>query len=151
MKILIIRPGAYPHGMASTNRIHNYAKGFLENGAEVEMLIPRPTEKFGDKLKNDKTIGVYEGVRFSYTCGRTRQSRCAIGKVFWVLYGTFKAAAITLKISNPLVTGGSEFKYALILLNMSISFSFSSFNYRYIRYSIINIVIYHLRYLSRSS
>ncbi len=67
MKIAILLNEAYPVGMAATNRIHLYAKGLLELGNIVRILIPRATEKPG-KAKNIEKRGTYEGVYFRYAC-----------------------------------------------------------------------------------
>lgn len=66
MNITIILNEAYPHGMAATNRIHLYAKRFRERGHDVEIIVPRPTERHRTKALNFEKQGEYEGVKFRY-------------------------------------------------------------------------------------
>ena len=67
INILLFEP--YPYGMACTNRIHNYALGFIKNGHNVKIIVPRATRKKGNKVWNDKLEGTHEGVEFCYTSG----------------------------------------------------------------------------------
>jgi glycosyltransferase involved in cell wall biosynthesis len=66
MNITIILNEAYPHGMAATNRIHLYAKRFKECGHNVEIVIPRPTERHHTTPLNHQIRGEYEGIPFRY-------------------------------------------------------------------------------------
>lgn len=66
MNITIILNEAYPHGMAATNRIHLYAKRFKERGHNVEIIIPRPTERHKTNALNFEIKGEYEGIKFRY-------------------------------------------------------------------------------------
>src|SRR5258708_8193210 len=66
MNITIILNEAYPHGMAATNRIHLYAKRFKECGHNVELVIPRPTERHNTTPLNYQIKGEYEGIPFRY-------------------------------------------------------------------------------------
>ncbi len=45
MNILFAIGEPFPQGMASTNRILTYCRGFVEAGAKVKVVIIRPTEK----------------------------------------------------------------------------------------------------------
>lgn len=74
MKILIILDSPYPNGMACTKRIHLYAKGLLECVNQVKILIPKPTEKYGN-VKNNKIKGTFEGVEFQYASNSTIRSK----------------------------------------------------------------------------
>ena len=58
MKILFILCGPYPLGMACTKRIHLFAKGLVEQGHKVKIIIPQPTEKIG-AVKNNNIRGNY--------------------------------------------------------------------------------------------
>ncbi|MDO3625438.1 glycosyltransferase [Mucilaginibacter sp. BT774] len=66
MNITIILNEAYPHGMAATNRIHLYARRFKERGHNVEVIVPRPTERHKTKALNFEKQGEYEGIKFRY-------------------------------------------------------------------------------------
>ena len=72
MNITIILNEAYPHGMAATNRIHLYAKRFVERGHDVEIVVPRPTERHHTNALNFETKGEYEGVKFRYPINPVR-------------------------------------------------------------------------------
>ena len=72
MKIAILLNEPYPYGMACTNRIHLYAKGLVELGNEVEIIIPRNTEEPG-KIRNHYISGEYENVKFKYACNPVRK------------------------------------------------------------------------------
>ena len=78
MKIAILLNQSYPYGMACTNRIHLYAKGLVELGNDVEILVPRFTEDLG-KAINHKIEGEFEGVKFKYACNPIR-SKSFIGR-----------------------------------------------------------------------
>jgi len=79
MKILLFLNDPYPIGMANTNRMHLYAKGLLELGNDVLVLIPKPFERAG-KINNPKAEGVFEGVRFKYAYKSTVRSNSFIGR-----------------------------------------------------------------------
>jgi len=72
MDITIILNEAYPHGMAATNRIHLYARRFLERGHNVEIIIPRPTERHDTNPLNFDIKGEYEGIKFRYPVSPVR-------------------------------------------------------------------------------
>ena len=74
MKITIILNEAYPHGMAATNRIHLYAKRFKERGHDVEIVIPRPTERHHTTPLNQQIKGEYEGIPFRYPLSPVRSN-----------------------------------------------------------------------------
>lgn len=74
MKILFILDQPYPNGMACTKRIHLYAKGLMELGNKVKIIIPKPTERY-DYVKNKKKKGTFEGVDFAYASNSTVRSK----------------------------------------------------------------------------
>lgn len=96
MNIKIILYDPYPHGMACTNRIHLYAKGIMETGGNVEILIPRPYERDSQKMRNVQSHGCFEGVDFIYTCGTTVRSHSFLMRRLIELRGLFRAAKILL-------------------------------------------------------
>lgn len=79
MRIAIILDAPYPLGMASTNRIHLYAKGLMELGNNVDILIPRPTEK-STSIRNVSLKGTHEGVKFQYAYKTTVRSEQFFGR-----------------------------------------------------------------------
>jgi len=65
MQILIIYPNSFPYSGAATNRIISIARGLVENGSDVKLIINRPTEK-NKNSKNNKVEGIYKGIKFRY-------------------------------------------------------------------------------------
>lgn len=102
MKIKIILLEPYPHGMACTNRVHNYAKGITELGGNVKILIPKPFEVDNTKVKNLEVIGKYEDIDFEYTCGTTLRGKTFIKRRLLVLKGIIKATKVLLKSKHKL-------------------------------------------------
>jgi len=89
VKIILFDP--YPHGMACTNRIHLYAKGIVEVGASVQILIPRPTEQNRETARNTQIKGRFEGVDFLYTCGTTIRGSTFLMRRLLELHGLIGA------------------------------------------------------------
>jgi glycosyltransferase involved in cell wall biosynthesis len=95
MKIVVILNEQYPNGMAASNRTHLYSRGLAEIGNDVNILIPRPTEKSSD-VRNITNEGVYQGVkyRYAYECmirktvaGRKYQNIMSFINCFRILTG----------------------------------------------------------------
>jgi len=61
----ILYGNGFPSGGAATKRCLHIAKGFAENGFDVEVLIFRPTER-PNRIENRLPEGTFEGVRFKY-------------------------------------------------------------------------------------
>lgn len=66
MKIAVILNEQYPNGMAASNRTHLYSRGLAEIGNDVNILIPRPTEK-SSEVRNLSNEGIYQGVKYRYS------------------------------------------------------------------------------------
>ena len=109
MNITIVLNQPYPHGMACTNRIHNYAKGLQESGHRVEIIIPIALEN-SSEAKNSIASGQHEGVSFTYAGGSTYRSQSFLRRrvedtigplqaVYHTVRSTEKADAIIL-VSN---------------------------------------------------
>jgi glycosyltransferase involved in cell wall biosynthesis len=64
-KIVIITNSPFPNGLAPTNRILSYGKGFLCNGYQPEVICIRPTDQYANSLNNEAS-GIYEGIKYSY-------------------------------------------------------------------------------------
>lgn len=97
MDLKIIMYAPYPHGMASTVRIHNYAKGIAEAGGKVQVLVPRPTERYLDTARNTDIRGVYEAVDFEYTCGTTARPDSFIKRRLLEIRGILRAGRILVR------------------------------------------------------
>ena len=96
MKITIILNEPYPYGMACTNRIHLYAKRFKEQGHDVEIIIPKPTESHHTQARNTEIEGEYEGVKFRYPLNPVRSTSFLKRRINDVL-AYFKTLSYVLK------------------------------------------------------
>lgn len=94
-KIYIFTSEPFPMGMAATNRIISYAKGFIFNEREVEIICFRKTD---DKknIKNVKTKGVYEGIKFRYLTRNTIKSKLFFLKRVDDIYGYINLFAFSI-------------------------------------------------------
>lgn len=113
MKISILLSESYPFGMASTNRIHLYAKGIVESGNDVGILIPGVTEEYG-KIRNHNRAGEYEGVKFRYACNPVR-SKSFIGRRIQNFTSLINSVIILIR-SKPkiIIVVSNSFKYILL-------------------------------------
>ncbi len=112
MKILVLLDEQFPYGMAAANRTLLYSKGLVELGNDVEILIPRATER-ANKIRNYETTGIYEGVKFRYAyesiirksfAGRRVQNLISyFGVIYFIIQ--FKPDVI--------LVGANNFKYIL--------------------------------------
>ena len=83
LNCIIISEYPFPIGLAPTNRILAYSKALLLNSADVEVIIPFPTDKYF--TTNDyPTKGIYQGIRYSYTSCRYK-SRIKLIRMFAVI------------------------------------------------------------------
>lgn len=64
-KIYIVTDAAMPIGMAATNRILAYAKGFKINEVNCEIIIFRKTEPHQNPI-NKISVGKIDGIKFKY-------------------------------------------------------------------------------------
>ncbi|MFX0135593.1 MAG: glycosyltransferase family 4 protein [Candidatus Hodarchaeota archaeon] len=131
MNIAIILYEPYPHGMACTTRIHNYAKGLKEIGVNLRILIPRPYENRGRYIRNDIIKGTHEGIRFEYPGGTTIKGNSFFKRRIISLKGDLNTARIIIK-------NRKEFDAVLMVGNFSISIIFfkiitSSLRIKYIQ------------------
>ncbi|MFD2514337.1 glycosyltransferase [Pontibacter locisalis] len=109
MKIYIVLNEPFPNGMACTARITLYAKGFIEQGIPVQILIPRATEKYNSKINKD-TLGDKDGINFRYFSASTLRSKTfirrriddftSILKTFFFLITNIKKKDVLLVVSN---------------------------------------------------
>ena len=82
--LVIISHGAYPYGMAPTQRMHLYAKSIVQLGCEVKIILPNPPRKiFNNKLAE----GEYQGVHFKYTCGTSIRPKSYLKRRFLFTWG----------------------------------------------------------------
>jgi len=69
-KILILTDESFPVGLATTNRILSYCKGFLHYGYQPEVFCIRPTEYYNNVL-NKSVKGTFNDVKYAYPGGTT--------------------------------------------------------------------------------
>jgi len=91
MNIFIIKPGPFPFGMASTNRILSYCKGFIENKVKVKVICLKPTERSERGILNKISKGVYNGIDFEYSSGTTIRGESFIKRRLQDLKGIIRA------------------------------------------------------------
>ncbi len=72
-QVLIFTHEPFPYGMAATNRIISYGKGFISNGKKVNIYCLKKTEKY-DNVKNHKKNGTYNKIKFNYLATSTVRS-----------------------------------------------------------------------------
>ena len=97
MKIHFIVNTAFPYGAATTTRTLSYAKGFVDNGIECEVIIPIPTCLSNDTL-NVESKGIYNGISFHYSCPSSRRSTSFIKRRYYDFIGQIKTLLYILRI-----------------------------------------------------
>lgn len=97
MKVHFIANTAFPYGAATTTRTLSYAKGFIDNGVECEVIIPIPTCSASDKM-NIEHKGIYKGVPFRYSYPSTRRSASFIKRRYHDFVGQVKTLYHILRI-----------------------------------------------------
>lgn len=95
-KILIYTSESFPVGMAGTNRIISYAKGFSFHGKDVEVICLRRTEK-KNNIKNNNRTGYYENIKFKYLAMGTVRSDFFILRRMQTFFGYFSLLFSCLK------------------------------------------------------
>lgn len=70
LKIKILTTEPFPIGLAASNRIMTYAKGFVEQNCEISIHCIKPTERPG-KIFNHSSSGMIDGIYYSYSGGKT--------------------------------------------------------------------------------
>lgn len=73
-KVLIFTSESFPYGMAATNRIISYGKGFISNGIETEVICLQRTE-YKENIKNKFREGNFDGIKYTYASSSTVKSR----------------------------------------------------------------------------
>lgn len=94
-KVLIFTDESFPHGMAATNRIISYAKGFIHNGVDCNVICFRKTEN-KEKYVNVSVKGVYEGIKFDYLSSSTLKSEYFIKRRLDLIYSNLRLLGFSL-------------------------------------------------------
>ena len=99
MNILIVSKQPYPNGVASTNRIHLYAKGMVQSGHKVHVVVAIPPYD-NQKFKNFEIKGIHEGVTYAYTSGTTLRPVTFLQRRFYDLKGLLMAMKLVITKKN---------------------------------------------------
>ncbi|MFW5803597.1 MAG: glycosyltransferase family 4 protein [bacterium] len=110
-KILIVLDEPYPNGMACTKRVHLYAKGLIELGNDVKIIIPRATEKYL-YIKNRIKKGIHDSVNFEYASKSPIRSKYFLIRKIDDVFAYFRLffIGLTLKPDILLISGESNLK-----------------------------------------
>jgi len=97
MEIFIITAEPFPKGMACTNRILSYCKGFIENKAKIKVVCLKPTERLKNGVLNKISKGIYHGIDFEYSSCTTIRGESFIIRRLQDLIGLINAFFILRK------------------------------------------------------
>ena len=77
VRIIFILDNLYPNGKASSARVREYGKGFVENGVDTKVWMPAPRQPYKDiKVLNSKVKGHdAHGVEYEYIAGSSKRHR----------------------------------------------------------------------------
>lgn len=75
MKIYFVVKSSFPNGLATTARVTNYCKGFIEYGIKCEVIIPIAIERYEEPIKNKDYKGVFNGIPFQYISKNPKRSK----------------------------------------------------------------------------
>lgn len=88
MRVFFLLKNTYPKGLASTARVHCYAKGLIGQGIETYVLLPISTEPFDKPQRNLQNQGVDEiGVHYQYMSGSSKRKKGILARQVNDLYG----------------------------------------------------------------
>lgn len=77
--IIILTSNPFPVGLAATNRILSYCKGFIANGYVPMVVCIRATE-INKRIFNTEVKGTFQGIDFIYPGNRTVRSKSFLGR-----------------------------------------------------------------------
>lgn len=94
MGIIIFGDGfTFPDGDAPTNRVHTYAKGFIENGVNVHVICFR-----NDYL--DKFCGETDGIKYYHPFGQSKRSKYFLYRSWVKILKFFKTLILITQINK---------------------------------------------------
>jgi len=96
VNIYILYKGQFPKGLAQTNRILSYAKGFIVNEAKVKVLCLKPTEDYKNVI-NYYASGIFKNIPYIYSSKTTIRSKSFIGRRLQNIFGILNAFSIIYK------------------------------------------------------
>jgi glycosyltransferase involved in cell wall biosynthesis len=89
LRIKILTSEPFPVGLAASNRIMTYAKGFAEQNCKISVHCFKPSER-PDKIFNHSSSGTIDGIYYSYSGGKTILDRRFINRRIDNLIGIVK-------------------------------------------------------------
>lgn len=89
LKIKILTTEGFPVGLAASNRIMTYAKGFAEQNCNVSVHCIKPTET-PENVFNHKSSGIIDGVEYNYDGGKTILASSFISRRIDNIKATYK-------------------------------------------------------------
>lgn len=117
MKVHFIVNTQFPFGGATSTRTISYAKGFIDNGIECEIIVPIPISAKSDKL-NIEHKGIFNGIPFHYSYPSTYRSTSFIKRRYHDFVGYAKTLLYISRIHKTdivLLYNGGNIWYKLVL------------------------------------
>lgn len=89
MRIIFILDNLYPNGRASSARVREYGKGFVENGVETMVWLPVPRQPHGDSTVLNPNEAGHDGngVEYEYIAGSSKRHQNILVRQLIDLYG----------------------------------------------------------------
>lgn len=92
LNIVIVGPLNFPRSGPSTSRVTAYAKGMIENGAQVRVLCVRPAG-----LGEVPPQGCTQGIPYIYTAGVTTYQKSRLRQAYMEIKALFAAMVLLVK------------------------------------------------------
>jgi glycosyltransferase involved in cell wall biosynthesis len=127
MKIKCIFPVSFPEGGGGTAMMLQNAKAIVAAGFNVEILIPRSTERKGDS-RNLHTEGIYQGIAFKYLVKSVTRPATLIGRYINFIFGLVNLFGYLRKSNEdsrlgPVIIKGPLDGITLLLYVMIVKFT----------------------------
>lgn len=105
---IIVGSSGYPKGFAEINKIHQIARGLVENGAKVTVLSRKGVHKITDNIP---VVGSYEKVYFKYCSGRSNYDSRFFSRNIRKFYGLLLEIYFLIREckSNIIINSRSNF------------------------------------------
>lgn len=100
MRIVIVAEEPFPAGMAATNRILSLARGFVEHGVPVRVVLLRAFERGDVPPRNPEWKGRIHGIDYEYACGTTVSGETFLRRRYLRLKAYGRAVRILVKVSR---------------------------------------------------
>lgn len=91
MQIVVLTEAPFPFGLGATNRILSYARGFVESGCSVTVLVLRPTASRFSGPSDTPLHGTYHGVHYVNCSGVLTRPGGLFARLHTAFTGLFSA------------------------------------------------------------